>query len=230
VDATRHVLIVDDDTRLRALLRRYLGGNGYRVSEAADAAQAEQQLAAIEYDLMILDVMLPGENGTEFARRMRQQGSAMPILMLTALGDPGDRIAGLESGVDDYLAKPFEPKELLLRIQAILRRGGARPSSTAVRFGPFRFDRATNRLTHDDTVVHLTTGEAALLHVLASNAGGTVSRDKLAGEDGDPSGRSVDVQVTRLRRKLEADPRQPLHLQTVRGEGYVLWADVEPDA
>lgn len=227
MDETPHILIVDDDSRLRGLLRRYLGDNGYRVSEAADADMAERRLAGIEFDLIILDVMLPGEDGRSLAGRLRTDGAKVPILMLTALGDAGDRIAGLEAGVDDYLSKPFEPKELLLRIRAILRRGAGRPSSTVIRFGPFRFDRATNRLVRGDEMVRLTSGEAALLQMLAARPGETVTRDALAGVDGDPSGRAVDVQVTRLRRKLEDDPRQPLHLQTVRGEGYVLWAETD---
>lgn len=226
MDSEPHLLIVDDDSRLRALLRRYLGDNGYRVSEAADTVEAEKRLSGIVFDLMILDVMLPGEHGTTFARRLRESGHREPILMLTALGETGDRIAGLEAGVDDYLSKPFEPKELLLRIQAVLRRGGrAAATSTMVRFGDFRFDRSTNRLWRGEEAVWLTAGEAALLRVLAARPGETVTREALAGEEGDPTGRAVDVQVTRLRRKLEVDPRRPDHLQTVRGEGYVLWAE-----
>lgn len=227
MDETPHILIVDDDSRLRSLLRRYLGDNGYRVSEAADADTAERRLAGIEFDLIILDVMLPGEDGRSLAVRLRENGAEVPIMMLTALGDAGDRIAGLEAGVDDYLAKPFEPKELLLRLRAILRRGATRPASAVIRFGPFRFDRATNRLIRGDEPVRLTSGEAALLQTLAARPGETVTRDALAGDDGDPSGRAVDVQVTRLRRKLEDDPRQPVYLQTVRGEGYVLWAEAD---
>lgn len=223
-DESPHILIVDDDSRLRGLLRRFLGDSGFRISEAADTAEAESRLAGIEFDLLILDVMLPGEDGRQFASRLLGTGRQVPILMLTALGDADDRIAGLETGVDDYLTKPFEPKELLLRIRAVLRRGTRRPVTQVLGFGDFRFDRATNSLTRDDAPVRLTSGEAALLQTLAARPGETISRETLAGDAGDPAGRAIDVQVTRLRRKLEEDPRQPAHLQTVRGEGYVLWA------
>ncbi len=223
-DDAPHILIVDDDSRLRGLLRRFLGDSGFRISEAADTAEAESRLAGIEFDLIILDVMLPGEDGRQFATRLLGTGRQVPILMLTALGDADDRIAGLETGVDDYLTKPFEPKELLLRVRAVLRRGARRQVSHVLGFGGFRFDRSTNRLTRHDTPVRLTSGEAALLQTLAARPGETVSREALAGDEGDATGRAVDVQVTRLRRKLEDDPRQPVHLQTVRGEGYVLWA------
>ncbi len=219
-----HILIVDDDSRLRSLLRRFLGDNGFRVSEAADTTEAERRLGGIEFDLIILDVMLPGEDGRQFASRLLGTGRQVPILMLTALGDAEDRISGLETGVDDYLTKPFEPKELLLRIRSILRRGNRQRVSSVLTFGEFRFDRSTNRLTCNTTLVRLTSGEAQLLQTLTARPGETVSRDALAGEAADPSGRAIDVQVTRLRRKLENDPRQPEHLQTVRGEGYVLWA------
>jgi len=223
-DDMPHILIVDDDSRLRGLLRRFLGDNGFRISEAADTKEAEHSLGGIEFDLLILDIMLPGEDGRQFASRLLDTGRQVPILMLTALGDADDRIAGLETGVDDYLTKPFEPKELLLRIRAVLRRGMRRQVSQVLGFGAFRFDRNTNRLTRDDTPIRLTSGEAALLQTLAARPGETISREALAGDVGDPAGRAIDVQVTRLRRKLEDDPRQPAYLQTVRGEGYVLWA------
>lgn len=171
--------------------------------------------------------MLPGEEGRDYATRLRKAGQRVPILMLTALGDSADRIAGLEAGVDDYLPKPFEPKELLLRVQAILRREQGVRTSQKVGFGDFVFDRASKRLTSNDVLVRLTSGEAALLHFLTSRPGETMSRDLLAGNignDGDPGGRAIDVQITRLRRKLENDPRNPAHLLTVRGEGYVLHA------
>lgn len=176
---------------------------------------------------MILDRMLPGEDGRDYAGRLRQAGHRVPILMLTALGDAGDRIAGLEAGVDDYLPKPFEPKELLLRIRAILRREQGTRKSQRIGFGDFVFDRASKRLTCNEVLVRLTSGEAALLHFLSSSPGETMSRDFLAGNignDGDPAGRAIDVQITRLRRKLETDPRNPAYLLTVRGEGYVLHA------
>ncbi|WP_417514276.1 response regulator [Minwuia sp.] len=222
-----HILVVDDDSRLRDLLRRFLGENGFRVSEAASTADADQRLRGIVFDLVILDVMLPGEDGRSFAERLRTAGQNVPILMLTALGDSGDRIAGLETGVDDYLSKPFEPAELLLRIRAILRRERRTRTSQRVGFGAFVFDRSSRRLTQDEVPVRLTSGESALLQFLASRPGETMSRDLLAGNignDGDPAGRAIDVQITRLRRKLEDDPRNPVHLQTIRGEGYVLHA------
>lgn len=176
---------------------------------------------------MILDRMLPGEEGRDYADRLRKAGQRVPILMLTALGDSADRIAGLEAGVDDYLSKPFEPRELLLRVRAILRREQGVRTSQKVGFGDFIFDRASKRLTCNEVLVRLTSGEAALLHFLSSRPGETMSRDLLAGNignDGDPAGRAIDVQITRLRRKLEDDPRNPAHLLTVRGEGYVLYA------
>lgn len=228
MDDAAHILIVDDDSRLRDLLRRYLSANGYRVSEASDTTEAEERLRGIIFDLLILDVMLPGEDGRSFAARLRQGGRDIPILMLTALGEAQDRISGLEAGVDDYMPKPFEPKELLLRVQAILRREGRLRAERSIRFGPFLFDRGSKRLSREGDPVRLTSGEAALLFLLSARPGETLSREALAGNignDGDTSGRAIDVQITRLRRKLETDPRNPVHLQTVRGEGYVLHAE-----
>lgn len=222
-----HILVIDDDSRLRDLLRRFLTDNGFLVSEAASTDEADARLRGIVFDLAILDVMLPGESGREFAVRLRKAGQNIPILMLTALGEADDRIAGLESGVDDYLGKPFEPKELLLRVRAILRREQGVRTGQSLSFGDFLFDRASRRLTRQGTIVRLTTGEAALLHFLSSRPGETMSRELLAGNignDGDPAGRAIDVQITRLRRKLEDDPRNPVHLLTIRGEGYVLHA------
>jgi len=222
-----HILIVDDDSRLRDLLRRFLTDNGFRISEAGTTAEADDRLRGIVFDLMILDVMLPGEEGRVFAQRMRRSGQDVPILMLTALGEADDRISGLEAGVDDYLSKPFEPKELLLRIRAILRRERRTRVSQRVQFGGFLFDQSNRQLSRDGVPVRLTTGEAALLQFLASRPGQTMSRDVLAGNignDGDPAGRAIDVQITRLRRKIEDDPRNPTWLQTIRGEGYVLHA------
>lgn len=209
------------------MLRRFLTDNGFMISEAGSTADAEARLRGIVFDLVILDVMLPGEDGRVFAGRLRGAGQNVPILMLTALGESDDRIAGLEAGVDDYLSKPFEPKELLLRIQAILRRGRGGQVSERITFGDFMFDRASRRLTRDGEVIRLTTGEGALLNFLSSRPGQTMSREALAGNignDGDPAGRAIDVQITRLRRKLERDPRNPVHLITIRGEGYVLHA------
>ncbi len=230
-----HLLIVDDDSRLRELLRKFLSDRGFLVTVASDSADAESKLASISFDLLVLDVMMPGENGVDFTRRLRRT-STLPILLLTARGEAQDRIAGLTSGADDYLAKPFEPDELLLRIRAILRRAPPPVDKAAeIRFGPFLFDVAKERLVQMDTgeagnsgerVVRLTAAEASLLKVLAAKSGAAVSREELLRESRiTGSERTVDVQVTRLRRKIEDDPRLPRYLQTVRGEGYVLRAD-----
>ena len=224
-DGGAHILVIDDDTRLRDLLARYLSSNGHRVSVAADAEEAKAQLVNFAFDLLIVDVMLPGQTGVEFVRDLRRT-SQVPVLMLTALADSTDRIAGLETGADDYLPKPFEPRELLLRIGAILRRATApAPPAAVVKFGPFQFDLARGDLRQGEEFVPLTSGESALLRVLARNPGATVSRAALAAQTGAGEGRATDVQVTRLRRKIEADPKNPRYLQTVWGEGYVLWTD-----
>jgi two-component system phosphate regulon response regulator OmpR len=219
------VLVVDDDTRLRELLKSFLSRNGLRVSTAGNAAQARQQLDALHFDLIVLDVMMPGQTGLEFAGELRKQ-SDVPILMLTAMGDPKDRIAGLEKGVDDYLGKPFEPRELLLRIQSILRRG--RPIEAPVvlervSFGPFQFDLALGELMRTDKRVPLTDAEIALLRALGAQLGEVLSRETLCRSvGGGVNERAIDVQVTRLRRKIEPDPGFPRYLRTVRGQGYRL--------
>ena len=215
-----HVLAVDDDARLRRLLRRYLGDNGFLVSTAADAADARAKLASLVFDVMVLDVMMPGEGGAAFARALRRE-SDLPILMLTAMDTPEARVAGLESGADDYLCKPFEPRELALRLRAILRR--SRPRRRAVRFGEFAFDPASGTLSRDGAPVALSAAEAGLLRALVEAHGAAVSRATL-GERGRVAESSVDVQISRLRRKIEADPRAPRHLATVRGAGYALRA------
>jgi two-component system, OmpR family, phosphate regulon response regulator OmpR len=222
-----HILVVDDDTRIRNLLKKFLSDNGYMVTTAADAAEARRHIAALQFDLLVVDVMMPGEDGLSLTRGIRA-GSAVPILMLTAMGESADRISGLELGVDDYMAKPFEPKELVLRIGSILRR--APPQDTApkmeLRFGECRYDLARQKLVRSGITVHLTAGEAELLKVLAQNAGKPVDRSLLAvGGEGDANPRTIDVQITRLRRKLEPDSRQPRYLQTVRGTGYMLRTD-----
>ncbi len=226
-DTLPHLLVVDDDTRLRALLQRYLSENGYRVTVAANAEEARAHLEGLAFDLLILDVMMPGKNGIELAQDLRT-GSQVPILMLTAMSEPQDRIKGLQSGADDYLAKPFEPQELLLRIQAILRRT-SRPGEAAqnglVRFGDFVFDLTRGELTQGGEIVALTSSEAALLRIFARSPGMTVTRADLARQAGNAESRAVDVQVTRLRRKIEPDPKAPRYLQTIWGEGYVLWTD-----
>ena len=221
-----HLLVVDDDERLRALLQRYLSANGFRVSAAASAAEARALMKAMAFDCLTLDVMMPGESGLDLARDVRGH-SQVPILMLTARGEPADRIAGLELGVDDYLPKPFEPRELLLRINALLRRVQpvAAAASVAVRMGTALFDPGAARLTKAGKPVRLTGSEAALLQLFAANAGRSFSRSDLCTRLGVTLERSIDVQVTRLRRKIEEDPKLPLYLQTVRGVGYVLVPD-----
>ncbi len=222
-----HLLVVDDDSRLRDLLRRFLEREGFRVTVAPDAVEARRLLKAMQFDLIVLDVMLPGESGLELTEAVRRERD-IPVVLLTARGAPEDRIAGFERGADDYLAKPFEPRELLLRIRTILRRLSAAAASAAsagpVRLGDAVFDPARGLLTRHGEPVRLTSGEAALLAALAARAGETLTREDLAAALGqeDQGERAIDVQVTRLRRKIERDPREPAFLQTVRGRGYVL--------
>jgi two-component system phosphate regulon response regulator OmpR len=221
-----HLLVVDDDERLRALLQRYLSSNGYRVTAAPGAAEARALMKSMEFDLLILDVMMPGESGLDLTQSVRKD-STVPILMLTARGDPADRIAGLELGADDYLPKPFEPRELLLRVNSLLRRAAPpeAPAVGPVRLGDALFDPATSRLLRGGKPVKLTGAEAALLQLFATHAGRPFSRGELCKRLGVELERSIDVQVTRLRRKIEEDPKLPLYLQTVRGVGYVLVPD-----
>ncbi|HUH83503.1 MAG TPA: response regulator transcription factor [Stellaceae bacterium] len=221
--AEPHLLVADDDDRFRDLLRRYLVDHGFRVTTAGDAAEARAKLASIAFDLLVLDIMMPGETGLSLTASLRTE-SRIPILLLTAMAEPEDRINGLESGADDYLTKPFEPRELVLRIRNILQRV---PQPTAggkeLRFGACRLDLARSGLFRGNEPVHLTAAELALLLALARRVGEPVTREALS-EEAQFSGnvRTVDVQVTRLRRKLERDPKFPLFLQTVRGVGYVL--------
>jgi two-component system phosphate regulon response regulator OmpR len=227
-----HVLVVDDDARLRTLLSRYLAENGFRVSIAAGAAEARDKLRFLQPDALVLDVMMPGETGLALTSALRADNAAVPILLLTARGAPEDRIAGFESGADDYLGKPFEPRELVLRLRAMLRRAGAaaaEPSTTPPRAGPLRlgpleFDKTRAELSGPEGVIYLTGGEAALLAALANRPGEVFSREDIAAalSMDDTGERAIDVQVTRLRRKIEADPREPRFLHTVRGRGYVL--------
>ena len=223
---TAHLLVVDDDERLRALLQRYLSANGFRVSVAANAAQARTLMKSIAFDLLIIDVMMPGETGFELTQSVRAH-SQVPILILTARGGPEDRIAGLEHGADDYLPKPFEPRELLLRWGALMRR--AAPVAAAVlreiKMGEAIFDPERSELKRRGKPVRLTTSEAALLKLFAANVGRPFSRTDLCTRLGVTLERSIDVQVTRLRRKIEEDPKLPLYIQTVRGVGYVLIPD-----
>jgi len=222
-----HILVVDDDDRLRELLRKFLSDNGFMVSTAADAADARTKLGVLAFDLIVLDLMMPGESGLEFAGDLRTR-SSVPILMLTAMGESDDRIAGLEAGADDYLAKPFEPRELLLRIRSILRRA-VPPRAEApaeIRMGDVVFDPARELLIRGGDPIHLTSVEAALLCALSETPGSILSREDLIDRTGGgASGRAIDVQVTRLRRKIEPDPKLPRYLQTVRGQGYVLRPD-----
>jgi len=222
-----HILVVDDDQRLRELLRGYLSRNGFRVTLAGDAAEARQSMTGMQFDLMVLDVMMPGESGIEFAATLRGKDRVMPILMLTAMNEPRDRIAGLESGVDDYLAKPFEPRELVLRLQALLRRVVAQRTSPPVEnvtLGDMRFDLGRGELLREDGErIRLTEAEVVLLRALAARSGDPVDREALARElGGDVNARTIDVHVTRLRRKIEPDPRFPRYLLTARGAGYRL--------
>ncbi len=225
-DLEPHLLVVDDDARLRDLLRRYLSENGFRVTVAADAKEARANLASFAFDLIVLDVMMPGESGLDLTGALRGNGRSprLPVLLLTAMAEPEDRINGLEKGADDFLAKPFEPRELVLRIRNIIeRRGIADETVRAIRFGGFRFDLARGELFRGDEIVHLTAAEAGLLSSLAARAGEAVSREDLS-QSAQFGGniRNVDVQMTRLRRKIEPDPRYPRYLQTVRGTGYAL--------
>ena len=220
-----HILVVDDDRRLRGLLRKYLAENGYLVTTAKDAGDARARLTSLAFDLLVLDVMMPGESGLELTESLRRT-SAVPILLLTAMGEADDRIAGLEHGADDYLAKPFEPRELLLRIGNILRRAGP-PAETVkeVSFGEFTFDLDREALRRKGEPVRLTSGEAGLLKLFARNPGVTLTRERLSRDIGVGGNvRTVDVQIARLRRKIEPDPAAPRYLQTVWGAGYVLRA------
>ena len=225
-DNAAHLLVVDDDNRIRDLLTRYLGSHGFRVTAAADAADARRQIAGMAFDLLIIDVMMPGESGLELTQSLRQSLD-VPILMLTARSETEERIEGLESGADDYLPKPFEPRELLLRINNILKRGSLPPVPEIefVRFGPFTFHIPRGVLKRGDEVIRVTERERDLLRIFAGRPGETVQRHELLTATGASSERTVDVQINRLRRKIEADPSNPIHLQTVRGIGYRLLVD-----
>lgn len=224
----RHLLIVDDDDRIRELLKEFLAREGYRVTGAAHAAAARRLMELIEFDLVVLDIMMPGESGLDLTTWVRGKAelSKTPVLLLTARGDANDRIEGLSRGADDYMSKPFEPRELALRIDAILRRTGGKPiGPKEVRLGTAVFDMERLELTRDGAPQRLTEAEAQLLKTLALHAHAPVERMSLSPDTADITGRAVDVQVTRLRRKLEADPKNPRYLQTVRGVGYMLAPD-----
>ncbi len=224
-----HLLIVDDDERIRGLLQKFLIRSGFLVSTARDAAHARRILSGLEFDLIVMDVMMPGEDGISLCRDLRQKMTT-PIMLLTAKGDTGDRITGLEAGADDYLAKPFEPKELLLRINAILRRVPAAEPAVVLpkvlNLGPCRYDIERGEMWHGDKLVRLTATESQLMRIFSGCPGEAVTRTRLVEElsrsGGQTQERAVDVQITRLRRKIEVDPKQPRYLQTVRGAGYML--------
>jgi len=223
VSEIKHILVVDDDTRIRDLLSQFLQDHGYYVSVAKDAKEARAQMELFVFDLLVLDVMMPGESGVELTQYIRKQ-TDVPILMLTAMGDVEDRISGLKSGADDYLQKPFEPMELLLRIERVLSRVYKQKQKLAViRFGKLKFNKHTGDLTDQGEVITLTSNEIKMLTVLSQELGTPISREKLAQECGGVNERSVDVQITRLRNKIEQDPKQPLFLKTIRGQGYVLY-------
>jgi two-component system phosphate regulon response regulator OmpR len=235
-DIDAHLLIVDDDQRIRALLAQFLLRNGFLVSTARDAAHARRLLAGLEFDLIVLDVMMPGEDGISLAHAIREKMQT-PIMLLTAKGETEDRIKGLEAGADDYLAKPFEPRELLLRINAILRRmpevAETAMAPKVLHLGQIRYDIERGEMWQGDQPVRLTATEAQLMRIFASTPGQPISRQKLvedlgrggAAQGGQAQERAVDVQITRLRRKIETDPKQPRYLQTVRGAGYMLATD-----
>jgi len=224
----KHLLVIDDDTRLRNLLGKFLDENGFQVSLAKDAVQARQIISCTNFDLLIVDVMMPEENGIDFTSYFRTISST-PVLILTARGESSDRIKGLEAGADDYLAKPFEPQELLLRINNILKRHYAveRPADVQLdgqcQFGNFTFTFAESRLKNGEEFVHLTESEAKILAILCKQKGSAVMRDKLSELCGNIDARSIDVQITRLRKKIELNPKQPQFLQTVRNQGYVIY-------
>ncbi len=227
-----HLLIVDDDERIRELLQQFLSRNGFWTTAARDANHARRLLEGLDFDLIVMDVMMPGDDGITFTRELREKMQT-PILLLTAKGESTDRISGLEAGADDYLPKPFEPKELLLRINAILRRvpqtGDDIEKPKSIQLGEYRYDLERGELWSGETLLRLTATEVALLRIFSAKPGEPISRSKLVEDLGRDKGqaqeRAVDVQITRLRRKIEADPKQPRYLQTVRGAGYMLAPD-----
>lgn len=224
-DDAPHVLVVDDDRRIRDLLARFLHENGFRVTAAGDAAGARATMRGLAFDIVVLDVMMPGESGMSLAKSLHAECD-IPILMLTARAEPDQRIEGLEIGVDDYLAKPFEPRELLLRIHNVLRRRrGEQAAPEEIRMGGFVFHVERGELKNGQAPVRLTERERDLLRLFALRAGEPISRHELAANGANGSERAVDVQINRLRRKIETDPANPVYLQTVRGKGYILHAE-----
>jgi two-component system phosphate regulon response regulator OmpR len=228
LDDAPHILVVDDDQRIRDLLGRFLRDQGYRITTAENAEMARSSMRNLAFDMIILDIMMPGEDGLSLARDLRSY-SQIPIMMLTARADAEDRISGLEAGVDDYLPKPFDPRELLLRLKNILKRRTEPEAAPApvqdAKFGNFTFNIARGELKMDGETIKLTEMERNLLRFFAARPGETVEREDLADLSGNESERSVDVQINRLRRKIEADPANPVYLQTVRGRGYIFYFD-----
>lgn len=224
-DNAPHVLVVDDDQKIRELLARFLGEQGFRVTTAHDAASARAAMRGLAFDVVLLDVMMPGMSGIEFARELKAT-RPVPIFMLTARSEPEHRIEGLEAGVDDYLPKPFEPRELILRLRNVLNRGKA-PSAPdeEVHMGAYVFHLARGELKRDDETVKLTERERELLRLFAGRPGTPIPRHELASDEASGSERAIDVQINRLRRKIEVDPSNPVYLQTVRGKGYILYID-----
>jgi two-component system phosphate regulon response regulator OmpR len=219
------VLVVDDDQKIRDLLGRYLSENGFRVTTASDAQAARADMRGLEFDVVLLDVMMPGENGLDLARDLKATRQ-IPICMLTARSEAEHRIEGLEAGVDDYIPKPFEPRELLLRLRNILKRGsGPAGSQDEIRMGNFVFHVSRGELRQGDETIKLTERERDLLRMFAQRIGTPIARHELSGDDCTGSDRAIDVQINRLRRKIETDPSNPVYLQTVRGKGYILYSD-----
>jgi two-component system phosphate regulon response regulator OmpR len=225
-DDAPHLLVVDDDTRIRNLLKQFLSTNGFRVTVAGTAAEARRKLEGLDFDLLILDVMMPGESGVDLTKALRVDKN-VPILMLTALSETDSRIMGLEAGADDYLPKPFDPRELILRINNILRRGGppATPKLEQIVFGPYTFQIARRELKKGGESIRLTDREQDILSVFATRVGETIPRHELVAGEAEVGERTIDVQINRLRRKIERDPANPVWLQTVRGVGYKLSVD-----
>lgn len=224
-DNAPHVLVVDDDQKIRDLLGRYLTEHGFRVTTAADAETARAGMRGLAFDIVLLDVMMPGENGLDLARDLKAT-RPIPICMLTARSDPEQRIEGLEAGVDDYIPKPFEPRELLLRLRNILKRGrGPSGPREEIRMGDFTFHVGRGELKRQDETIKLTERERDLLRLFAQRPGTPIPRHELASDDSTGSERAIDVQINRLRRKIEGDPANPVYLQTVRGKGYILHTD-----
>lgn len=222
-DDAPHILVVDDDTRIRSLLKQFLSEQGFRITVAATASEARRRLEGLDFDLLVLDVMMPGESGIDLTRSLREVRN-VPILMLTALAETDSRVTGLEAGADDYLPKPFDPRELVLRINNILRRGGpaTTPKLEQIVFGPYSFQIARRELKRGAETLRLTEREQEILAIFAERAGETIPRHELVGGDAEVGERTIDVQINRLRRKIERDPSNPVWLQTVRGVGYRL--------